>query len=275
MNIAIIGANGFVGARLAQSFVTGGHKIWAFCRSQTGNVPPGCVLVSADIPLQPQVEFDIVYVTIGNYALTSEQFQDQHNFLEKWLSENKYRRVVYVSSVAVYGNHAGPVSIGSLPRDPGLYGASKLKEEELVMQCPSYAIARFTYLYGIGMGPASFIPRITRDAISRHEVTLFGKGLREQDYLHIDDAVKLLEELGKSTANGIALGVSGESRSNLEAATCIADAVGGVTIAFQGEDTASSVKFNLPENTWYSWKPKVGFSSGIQQYVAHEMAHLQ
>jgi len=106
---------------------------------------------------------------------------------------------VFASSNAVVGETSGAIIDESTPMRPLTpYGATKAAAE---MLCSAYTesyglptcAVRFTNVYGHGMGAKdTFVVRLMRAAASQRPVTIYGDGLQERDYLHVDDATSAL-----------------------------------------------------------------------------------
>lgn len=67
--------------------------------------------------------------------------------------------------------------------NPNQHGMTKLTSELLMVHYhKETVIIRFSPLYGRGMCPETFIPRIIKDAKKKKIITLWGDGQRKQDY---------------------------------------------------------------------------------------------
>jgi UDP-glucose 4-epimerase len=175
-------------------------------------------------------------------------------------------RFLYVSSVNVYGIHNDIITENSSFNSPSLYGRSKLASEFIVSSCKSYAIIRFTYLYGPHLNNNSFLPTIIGQALSKKTIGLMGEGKRSQDYLYVTDAARLCVEALHSTLNDVYLGASGKSYSNFEIGKIICDNVPGCEITFSGTENGVSFHIN-PAHAMktLNWVPEVDINSGIKQ----------
>jgi UDP-glucose 4-epimerase len=109
------------------------------------------------------------------------------------------RKVVYASTLYVYGRMAGPpMREDELPRPATLYGVSKLAAEQLhavarVEGGPEYALLRYFFVYGPrqfqGMGYKSVIVRNFERLLRGERPTVYGDGQQALDYVYVDDAV--------------------------------------------------------------------------------------
>lgn len=155
-------------------------------------------------------------------------------------------RFVYASSVSVYSDtdserltEVSPLAINTL----GAYAATKLAGELIVRQAASFAVVRFSSIFGPGMTAKTFLPLIIDAALSRARITLFGSGTRRQNYVYNEDAAALLLAVAESANNGLLLGVAPEGPTNQEVAETVARFVPGTVIEYKGEDNSRSYCF--------------------------------
>lgn len=102
------------------------------------------------------------------------------------------RKVIYLSSDAVYPFGVDPITEGSCAGAEDLYGAMHRTRElmlESVVRCP-LVILRPTHVYGPGNTHDQYGPdRMLRTAFSDGCIEVFGRGDDSRDYLWIGDAV--------------------------------------------------------------------------------------
>ena len=215
MTVLVIGASGFLGGAIAIRYAKEGYTVYGSYKNNP-IVPSGCIPVSIDDIYNIKDKFDIVILAAGNYSLDKKTLVEINVGLTQNIS-NRFpdSKLIYISSVSVYGKHQDTIKEHSFYQDPTFYGQAKLAGETIISTHQKYSIIRLTYLYGVNMPDNSFLPRIIKSALIDHKITLYGDGERKQDYLHIEDAANLcyLARLGD---NGIFLGVSGVCYSNKE-----------------------------------------------------------
>jgi UDP-glucose 4-epimerase len=117
--------------------------------------------------------------------------------------------IVAVSSAAVYGNgHAGPIDEDAALRPVSPYGSHKVVMEQL---CQSYArsfgakiaIVRPFSVYGRGLAKQLLWELCLK--LERGEpVALGGTGEELRDWLHVDDAARLIEEAASRASDEVA-----------------------------------------------------------------------
>ena len=189
-------------------------------------------LLAAHIPYGDMLSFsrELVHANILLPARVTTYFKDS--------------RIIYSSSISVYGDPIRlPITVDTPYNNPTAYGLSKLAAESIVKAHSNYAILRFSSLYGSGMNVSTFLPRIIQSALSRKKITIFGDGLRKQNYLHVDDAVKMLWLVSQQQENLLELGVANHERSNNEVAELVASKT-GAEIVLTGNDATPYFEYS-------------------------------
>lgn len=273
MNIGIIGANGFIGSNLCAAHLREGNAVFAICNTNSQSVPQGCTIVSFENA--GKIFFDQLFVAIGSHAASHEEFIKQHVFLQQVIATLKFGRIIFISSIAVYGNHSTPINIDSCYCSPSLYGQAKLAQEFLIKSCADYVVIRPTYIYGIGMGKNSLLPVWVQHAFTSSKITVYGNGARRQDYLHVNDLVDLCIIAGKKGGNHTVIAATGRSCSNKILAEKIALQIPGTAIEYFGEDTSASFEFEVTATIdLYQWHAITNFETGLKNYTQHANTHL-
>jgi len=151
------------------------------------------------------------------------------------LQQQQIRRVVYVSSAAVYGeeNHNLVITEETPVRPTSLYGAAKFASECLVLKTlrdagrGSLVVVRPPLVYGPGDASASYGPAgFAKAAMLGMPVTLWGDGKERREFLFVRDAVKLIASLAVAEHEGLLNLASGESRSYIEVLDEMGNALG-------------------------------------------------
>ena len=116
--------------------------------------------------------------------------------------------MVLVSSVSVYGEGSAALDEGRDARPRSSYGVSKLYAEQLgalwaQVHDRQLTIARLTQVYGPGTDPRNGIYRMLREALGGRSVRVTCRPGMLRDYLHAEDAARLLLELLDQQGGGI------------------------------------------------------------------------
>lgn len=193
-------------------------------------------------------------------------------------------RLVYVSSAAVYGEQKAATLDEDAPRAPvSPYGAHKLMCEELAaahsrMHGAGVIVVRFFSLYGDGLRK-----QLIWDLLRRAEklpegaaLELNGDGDEERDFLHVDDAARVLQRAAESAQKGefLALnGATGNAVTVRELAVAALRATGDSRpVSFNGEKRAGDPRrlVGSPDRLGrhLGFKAGITLEQGLQRYAA-------
>ncbi len=228
MRYLITGAAGFLGAALANRLVRENNTVRGLDDLSTGDpnaLLPEVHLTRGEINDRPKLwtllqEVDCVYhlaarVSVPESVLYPREY-NQVNVggtvtLMEAMRDVGVRRVVFISSGAVYGEQAAqPLSEDAMPNPRSPYAVSKLSAE--------YYIRTIGQLWGIetvtlrvfnAYGPgqhlppvhAPVIPYFLRQACYNGTLVLHGDGSQTRDYVYVDDVVNVM--VSAATAPGI------------------------------------------------------------------------
>jgi len=212
----ITGAAGFIGQHLARSLCAQG---WVVCG--IGHGRPRAALAgwkSTDISSEalgqlaaecgtPQFVFHLAGGSTVSASLQAplEDFRRtvySSAVLLEWLRQHAHdARVIVASSAAVYGDTQGVAAQESRPPAPvSPYGHHKLMMEQL---CREYgqvfglrtAILRLFSVYGEGLRKQLLWDCSVKLAAPGERLQLGGSGAELRDWVHVDDAVAMLERI--------------------------------------------------------------------------------
>jgi len=269
----VIGSNGFVGKRLVAALLERNESVQGVSRSISAEASiPTCR--SGQLDGLPQ-NFDCVYLpaaVIPYGALdraTSELIDSNISLPLKVVERFASSRLVFASSVAVYGVPlTTPIDETHPLNRPSAYGLSKALAERIVAAHENSITLRFSSIYGPGMAAPTFIPKLIARGRTEGRLVLYGDGSRLQDYLHVDDAVRMLLAAGDASHTGIFNAVHGVSISNRAAAEIISHRLGGIPIEFAKEDDSPS--FVYSREKWedaFEIRPQIGLAGGIRRMM--------
>ncbi len=228
MRFLITGAAGFLGAALANRLVKEGHTVRGLDDLSTGDpsaLSPDVHFTRGDVNDRPKLwtllqEVDCVYhlaarVLVPESVLYPREY-NQVNVggtvsLMEAMRDVGVRRVVFISSGAVYGNQEQqPVREDAQPNPRSPYAVSKLAAE--------YYVKTIGALWGIetvclrvfnAYGPGQHLPPVhapvmltfLRQALQNGTLVVHGEGAQTRDYVYVDDVVNAM--LAASTAPGV------------------------------------------------------------------------
>lgn len=204
MRIAVTGANGFLGGRVVDRLVRDGRDVVAIGR---GIARRDCAVIDerfdrCDLGRIGAVDALLHFAAINDTSVRDEAEIRRVN-VDAAIAAMRAsiaagcRRIVYASSMHVYGNVPAPMRVASSPTDPvSLYGRSKLLLERLaatVMDRDGVACIglRLANVYGPGEAHkdkmASQVLQIARQ-MRTSDPEIFSPGTQVRDFIHVDDA---------------------------------------------------------------------------------------
>lgn len=184
------------------------------------------------------------------------------------LAKSPVKRVVFVSSAAVYGEDVVHDAITEethlYPRT--FYGLAKYNAEWMLRKAienggaQSFCIIRPPTIYGPGdtslsYGPPQFIDR----AIKGEPITLWGDGSEIREFIFIEDAARIIAELAQSDFDGAVNLASGHSYSFIDVLDAVA-AAAGVKLSVESRPRSKDkVDHNFNSTRLYSLLPHTSF----------------
>jgi UDP-glucose 4-epimerase len=211
MKTIITGTSGFIGSRLLQAArAVYGDDVTAF----SSHPAEGSHIVYRDASgfgldreEQNLVQEAEVLIHAGAFipkrGSDANQFEGCNSnitFTEKLISLpwNNLKKIVFLSTIDVYANAAGPISETTPTGPASLYGFSKLYCERMVSL---YAIERgianqvlrIGHVYGPGEEKyAKVLPKAIQNIVAGKDVELWGEGRELRSFIYIDDVVSAI-----------------------------------------------------------------------------------
>jgi UDP-glucuronate 4-epimerase len=195
------------------------------------------------------------------------------------LRQNGCRRVIFASTVMIYGKDA-PVpymeeTIGSAPSSP--YGASKLACEVLMntyreLHKLQIVNLRLFSVYGPDLRQDQVPHLIATSILRKQPFTVFGDGGSMRDYIEVEDAVTAIEAAALGQASHPALNIgSGFGTTLLELLREIENALGKKAElvhkpAIDGELAVAVPDISLAMEK-LKWEPRVSLDAGVKRMV--------
>ncbi len=256
MRFLITGAAGFLGSALANRLVREGHAVRGLDDLSTGDpavLSPEVHFTRGSVIDRPKLwtllqEVDCVYhlaarVLVPESVLYPRDYNDVNVggtvSLMEAMRDVGVRRVVFISSGAIYGNQdSQPVREDAVPNPRSPYAVSKLAAE--------YYVKTIGRLWGIetvclrvfnAYGPGQHLPPVhapvilafLRQALQNGTLVVHGEGAQTRDYVYVDDVVKAM--ISASTAPSVdqlTINVgSGQETSIRELVKLVIEVVGG------------------------------------------------
>lgn len=236
--ILITGVAGFIGSKVASRFLKEGYEVVGVDDLSVGkdvNIPKGVEFVRGDLALQDTMnKLPLGCKKILHLAGQSSgeiSFDDPVSDLEKntistvnlinYGIKNKAERIVYASSMSVYGNVADkPISENIEPKPLSCYGVGKLAAEgylKVYSQQLPYVSLRMFNVYGPGQDLSNMRQGMVSIFLAQalqngNEVIVKGGLDRFRDFVFIDDVVEVwfratLNDFAKNQVINVGTGV--------------------------------------------------------------------
>ncbi len=198
----------------------------------------------------------------------------------------KLKRFVHVSTDEVYGSipegRWASEEAALAPASP--YSAAKAASDMLVL---AYArtyrlpalITRASNNYGPYQFPEKFLPLIITNALENRPLPLYGDGLQQRDWLHVEDHCRALDLLLHQGEPGEIYNIgAGELRANLEVARTVLKLLGKPEslISFVADRPAHDRRYALDCTKLekrLGWKPQETFEQGLRKTVDWYVQH--
>ncbi len=215
-NVAILGANGFIGKHLTKALMQNSQlKVSLFGRSATNDLKEPLPYHQLDLNNAHQVEkyfkdTEVVYY-LASDSIPSSSWNDPKFEVEKNLlpfinflnngAQHKLKKVVFVSSAGtIYGPSKDKLTEESDKRPFSPYGITKLAMENYLNYFEArhnikHDIFRVSNVYGIGQDTSKglgIINTFLEKIIAENAVTIYGNGENIRNYICVSDVAKLL-----------------------------------------------------------------------------------
>ncbi|MED7929904.1 NAD-dependent epimerase/dehydratase family protein [Nonomuraea sp. LP-02] len=310
MRVLVTGGAGFIGSNLVDRLLADGHEVHVVDDLSSGSRDnltgaagserfrlhvldvrePALVGLAAEV--QPEVichlaaqisvrrsVADPVHDASVNVEGTARVLEAAH--------EGRARKVVFASSVAVYGRPATIPVPGDAPTDPrSPYAASKLSGETYLatfraLHGIEYTTLVLSNVYGPRQSPegeAGVVSIFTDALLNGTPTVVFGDGTQTRDYVFVEDVVDGFARACGQRGDGRRFNLgTGIQTTDRRLHSLIADAAGapdkpGFAPARLGDLPAMAVD-PVPAQVGLGWEPRTDLATGIKQTVEWARAH--
>ena len=237
-NFLVTGGAGFVGSAIAKQLLATNHNVWIIDNLSTGykeNVPDHSVFIEGDcsefntIDKLRDQKFDAIFhiagQSSGEISFEDPIYDIQCNTLStlqllKYAVKTGCRKIIYASTMSVYGDHEKQrVSELDETNPKSFYAVGKLASERyLLLFKQNYDIdfvaLRYFNIYGPGQNMANMKQGMVSIYLKQiidsvyNEVTVKGSLERVRDFVYIDDIVNIsINALDNEKMNNLILNV--------------------------------------------------------------------
>ena len=296
----VTGAAGFIGAAVAESLIEEGHSVTTIDNFSTGyrdHVPPGVELIEGSTA-DPEIisslggrSFDAI-VHIAGQSSGEISFEDpvydlqtntQSTLLLLSLARKiRCKKVIYASTMSVYGDHNPPeCSENSSLQPKSFYAVGKIASEHYMrIYAEQFGLTctalRLFNTYGIGQnmrnlkqGMASIYLAM---AIKDHKITVKGSKERFRDFVYIDDVVDAFRRaIGRKEGFDYCNICTGRAITVERVVNTICEHLPyDVTVEYTegtpGDQFGIYGNYNKAEQM-LGWKPSVPFEEGMRKMI--------
>jgi UDP-glucose 4-epimerase len=273
MKILITGIYGFLGTHLAHKLAEN-HTVFGLYNTEKEVVFKENIICFNRLELIDIIPDVIIMchaaVSSGTTNINKSALNETNvNFTKKILKNFSTIKSIYVSSVSIFGSQKEVINEHSILNPETDYALSKLLGEKEVNENPDSVIIRFSSLYGNGMKENTLIPNYCNQALRNKSIQVWGSGSRFQNYIHINDAVHLIEKAidYKSKIDFPILGVSSKEYSNDEIAKIISKLTDS-EIDYINQDNSPSFYYdNKMTQKTLDWQSEIELKKGLKQYL--------
>lgn len=272
--ILIFGTNSILTKALIDIWKINYDLTLVYSGKKSGVNQKGLILKSKDDAFNENLNYDFV-VIISAYIPEKDSdhqklFSVNVNLVKEIVNKFNSSKIIYCSSVSLYAPSKSDIINETTKLTPqNEYAVSKLWAETIITKnVKDYAILRISSLAGVGMKGNTFIPFIVNSAFQKKQITLFGKGKRLQNYIHVTDVANMINASLSVNMNGIFLAVNTKSYSNIEVAKKVQSKIENTVIAFNGEDLSLNYKFDATETyNKLQYTPKRSINYILQELI--------
>ena len=218
--VAVLGANGFIGGSLCRWLQERGHETIGWT-SRDCDLTDALEVKQKLASLPAGVRL-VMCATVNRYVEDSYRAMGRNLLMAENLIDGAPRGriggLVFLSTVDVYG-HAPvcPITEATAPRPMNYYGIGKLASEHLLrrpgaIDCP-VTVLRLPGVYGPTDNQRSIVGAFLRRIVEGREITLYGDGQVQRDYVDVDDVCGIVAGLLAEPRDSLLNIAKGESLS--------------------------------------------------------------
>lgn len=306
MKVLVTGGAGFIGIHLTRRLLADGHDVIVIDNESNGElslVPDGAKAVRGDVTKPEDLEatfaqgIDAVCHIAGQVSIIkafSDPVADLRTNTEgtvqvlKLCVKHKVPRLLYASSMTLYGNAAKVPTVETEPCVPdAYYGITKLAAERYVHSTGerpdlgfdfSVTSLRMFSVYGPGQSynnPYQGVLGIFSGNVLRGEpITIFGDGEQTRDFIFVEDIVDgWARALTTPDAKGQVINLGGGRATSInQLAKAVVNAFGRPDHEIRhlparaGEQRAVQADIGKAKQI-LGWEPKTSFEEGLRKTV--------
>ena len=297
MNVVITGTSGFIGSRLLRAARSAyGSKVTAFSSRPAEGRHIIYVESAAEFGLGPE-QFDLVReadVLVHAGAFTPKTSADAnhragctsnitftHRLLD--LPWRNLTKIIFLSSIDVYGTVDGPITESAATTPCSLYGLSKLYGERMVSRFAAELgiasqVLRIGHVYGPGEDRyQKVIPQAIRNIVSGKDVERWGEGQERRSFIYVEDVVSaVLAAVELQDRPGVINVVGGKAIAMRDLLDNLASmgGTGARIVQRQTHEAVRDVVFDNAKMRQYLLANETDFTTGLEAEFRHAQQRL-
>jgi len=271
----VIGANSFLGKAIIRRLYPA-MEVSGVYHQNAENLVPEINNIPVSQLAQLKDEYDVVFIISAYIPGKNESDEQAEKLLQQVnvdlpaqiCAQFGKAKIIYASSVSVYGNFSGRADENTVCKPLSAYGSSKLAGENSVKKHPAYALIRISSMYGEGMRSSTFLPAVTDAALKEKRIRILGQGSRLQNYIAVEDVAEIFVRSALKFTNNTYLAVAENSTSNLQIAECIKSILPETEIIREGTDASPSFEYNGGSTfRELEYTPRKSIETGISELI--------
>lgn len=294
--ILITGVSGFIGSHCYDYFSKNGYAVFGIDRNLCNK--PDCIkgTVSFENLCSFNTSFDYIIHLAGSGTVGESSRNPDEEFkktvestkeLLKFIDDTSPKtKIIYSSSAAVYGDGYKIPIKESFPINPfSAYGEHKVLVEKLLQQDNvknnrQHVIIRFFSVYGEGLKKQVLWDTCNRikDNMCLSAINCFGTGNELRDFIHIEDALQMINLSMKEEVRGVYNCGTGISTS----ISCIINKLGSLLeysgdFYFENErqkGNPGSLIADISSAKSLGFVPSVSLEDGLKRYTEWVMKQI-
>jgi len=280
--ILVTGANGLVGSAIVKKLEGSGYSVLKIARAHDNDSyvcdlsQISCAELSKLTP-----DFDVIVHTA---ALIPRSRGDDNNELYDTntridqliyqLSEMKRARIIYISTCGLYKHNSSICDESSELDIHSYYFRSKCQGEQIFGNTGRATIARISSPFGDGMNNGVVISKFIDQAIGAHQINIWGRGDRAQNFVHVDDIAEFVKVAISSDLSEVYNVTADTSTTMKDLALVIQSLVSDCTIKYTettSESEAVEFKYcNEKARKQMGWQPKKSLKDGLLEIIKNQ-----
>ena len=289
MNILVTGGEGFIGKKLVNRLIKEGHNVTSLDKIESADIVAD---LSNENFFFGAIDWDIDYIfhlaaqSGGYYSLKDPYIDGKWNCLGtinivKLAQKLKVKKLIYVSSMAVYGNEK-LASSNTKPNPISFYGVSKLTGElytKLIYEHSNipYTIFRLFATYGAGQDlnnkHQGILSIYLDQALNKDTIEITGPKDRVRELVHVDDVIEALILSFNSKTNNKTYNISNPEHLTPEIIiNKISKALNKPLKikeidGYVGDQTHITSQKREIGLSYLGWLPKINIKEGIKEFI--------